>query len=190
MFLAKFALAAAGMATAMAAGLASSPAYAATGAASSAVKAGATPHGCTAPSFYETSNGHYYFIVKQPTKKWTVSGDAGITLTMQVGAGTQLGSTYTTSWGDSVGVNIKFISAAAHSEVSKAIQNAVTTSTNLSASYKVLKHATLEFGAFGYSYNWEKGYISGGPSKCVVHITAKGTATSPASAPGFHRTGS
>ena len=186
MFLAKFALAAAGAATVMAAGLASSPAYAAT---SSPVKA-AAPAGCTAPSFYETSNGHHYFIVKQPAKRWTVSGNAGLTLTMQVGAGTQVGSSYTTSWGSSVGVSIKFISAAAHSEVSNQIQNAVTTSTNLSAQYKVVRFATLEFGAWGYSYNWEKGYISGGPTKCVVHITAKGTATSPASAPGFNRIGS
>ncbi|MBV9794105.1 MAG: hypothetical protein JO016_09210 [Actinobacteria bacterium] len=186
MFRSKFAVAAAGAATLTAAGLAASPAFAAT----SAGRAAASPMACHAPSFYETSGGHHYFVVKKPTHDWTVSGAAGLDLTMQVSKGTQVGSTYTTSWGDSVGVNIKFISAAAHAEVSNAIQNTVTTGTNLSAHYTVRKFATIEFGAWGYSYNWEKGYIAGGPSKCVVHITAKGTATSPASAPGFNRIGS
>jgi hypothetical protein len=189
MFLSKFALTAAGAATVMAAGLASAPAYAASDS-PAAVKSGATPAGCSAPSFYETSGGHHYFIVDKPAKKWTVSGPAGLTLNMQVSKGTTLGSTYTTSWGDSVGVSIKFISAAAHAEVSNAIQNSVTTGTNLTATYTVKHFATIEFGAWGYSYNWEKGYIAGGPTKCVVHITAKGTASSPASAPGFDRIGS
>ncbi len=189
MFRVRFALAAAGAASVVAAGLATSPAFAATSA-PAAARTAAIPHGCSAPSFYETSGGHRYFVVKQPIKKWTVSGNRGLDLTMQVGKGTQVGSTYTTTWGTGVGVNIKFITASAHSDVSKQIQNAVTTSTNLSASHLVKNYAVISFGAWGYSYNWERGYISGGPSKCVVHITSKGTAKSPASAPGFNLTGS
>jgi hypothetical protein len=190
MFLSKFALAAAGAATVMAAVVASSPAYAATAAPSNAVKAAATPASCTAPPFYETWGGHHYFDVKKPAHNWSVSGSAGFDLTMAVSKGTVVGSTYTTTWGDTVGVSIKFISASAHADVSKAIQNQVTLGTSLTAKYTVKHFATIEFGAWGYSYNWERGYIAGGPTKCVVHITSKGTASSPASAPGFDRIGS
>jgi len=189
MFLSKTAVAVTGAAAVMAAGLASSPAFATTAAPATA-KTAAEPHACSAPSFYETSGGHYYFIVKPPASKWSVSGDKGIDLTMQVSKGTQVGSTYTTTWGDSVGVSIKFITVSAKADVSNAIQSAVTTSTTLTGHYLPKKFATLEFGAWGYSYKWERGYIAGGPSKCVVHITAKGTATSPANSPGFHVVGS
>jgi hypothetical protein len=66
----------------------------------------------------------------------------------------------------------------------------VSNSVTKSDSYKVKHYAVLEYGAWGYTYQWDRGYISGRPGKCVVHITAKGTAKSPASTPGFDVIGS
>lgn len=181
---ARFLLAAAVAVTATA-GLSMAPAHAATDATAGAQ----VPHGCAAPFFLEVSNAHHYFVDK-PGGAYNLAGSAGVTLTMTVARGTTVGTQYTATTGNTVGLSAEILSLQARKDFSNSIQNSVTNTVTVSGSYKVTKYAVLHYGAAGYEYSWEKGYIAGGPSKCVVHITGKGTAKSPASTPGFNVTGS
>lgn len=173
---AKLALAMAGAVMVAAAGLTAGPAHAAT----------ASPHGCPYNNFFQAWNGHRVFLNK-PGDRYSISGDAGITLTMTVSAGTSVTTQYTKTWGSSTGVNAGAVSASAHADVSRSIQKTVTNSVQVTGSYRVQHFATLHYGAWGYAYQWERAFEN---SACKVFVLAKGTAMSPAHTPGFHVTGS
>jgi hypothetical protein len=186
MFSAKLALTAAGAIAAAAAAVAPVAASAAT---TSAAQPAAAPRGCTSPPFYETWGGHPIFVPK-PGKPYRTSGSAGQTIGLSIGGGSQVTTTETITSGKNGGISLFGIALSADKDVSKAIQVTVSNSFTKSTSYKVKHFATLQYGAWGYTYHWERGYLSGTPTKCVIHITARGTARSPASNPGFDRTGS
>jgi hypothetical protein len=143
----------------------------------------AVPHAsCPNDTFVNTSDGKYFFIAKTST-----SGSAGVTLTLTISAGHTVGTTYTVTTGTSAGLSIDILSASAKKDVSNAIQSQVTNTVTMAGSYKVKTHATLSYGAYGYEYNWQKGFIN---NACKPVVTATGTAKSPAKAPGFDVSGS
>jgi plastocyanin len=148
------------------------------GVAMAAQSAPAASHAkCTNDKFVNAYDGKYFFYAKQ-----SVSGGAGITLTLTESAGHTVGTTYTVTSGTSAGLSLDIISGSAKKDISNAIQKQVTNTITLTGTYKVKKHAVLSYGAFGYEYKWQKGFIS---SACKVVVTAAGTAKSPAKAPGF-----
>jgi len=148
------------------------------GVAAAAQAAPVAPHAtCPNDKFVNAYDGKYFFIAKQ-----SISGSAGVTLTLTETAGHAVSTTYTVTTGSTAGLNIEIISASAKKDISKAIQTQVTNTSTLSGSYKVKKHATLSYGAYGYEYKWQKGFIS---NACKPVVTATGTAKSPAKAPGF-----
>jgi hypothetical protein len=145
-----------------------------------------SPLGCTNVHYYSTWNSHRVFVAK-PGEGYRFSGDAGMNLTLMVSAGTTVGSQFATTSGTTLGLNFEEVVLQASHDISNSIQSTATNSITVTGQYHVQYFATVYYGAWGYAYNWEAGYIN---SACKGIITARGTAESPASNPGFHHTGS
>lgn len=172
MFSTKRALAAVGVVAVAAIGLTS-----ATGTAQAAV---AVPRGCENVSYYSTWDGHAVFIAK-PGWRYRAEGNKGENIYLTVSRGASVTTSLTKTWGTSAGVSIIGVTISAHSDISRQIQRTVTNTTTIEGSATVkTAHGHLQYGAVGYSYKWEAGYLN---SACKAIITAKGTAMSPAHYP-------
>ncbi len=146
--------------------------------AGAATAATANPQGCAPVSYYSTWDGHHYFIPR--IKK---AGNKGIVLRIKVGSRTTVTTKTTESGGGGVSFSVPKVVASAHANISHTIVRTVENSQAESASYKVTaSYGWLAYGAWGYTYKWDRGYIN---LACKAIVVARGTAKSPAHTPGF-----
>ena len=92
----------------------------------------------------------------------------------------------TTTVGGSSGASVDLIVASAKADVNASVAKGVASGTTVSASFSVPagKMGWLQWGAWGYHYDWQEGTYSGA---CRWNVIASGTASSPSlSGKGFN----
>lgn len=138
---------------------------------SDAAAAPAKPAGCPADASY---------VADHPSSAWV--GDPARKVTgvgpMTLAIATSTSDTITGVVGGTSGFSISGVIFAAKQDINYSISKAVTAGTTFTGTYIVPagRHAWLQWGSWGYHYNWHYGSYAG---SCVYRVTKSGTATSP-----------
>lgn len=126
---------------------------------------------CPPDAAYQTSGASSTWL-GDPIRR--VVGTGPMTLTVSV----QSSNTVTGTVGGTAGFSVSGIIAAAKSDINASVAAAVSAGTAYTGTYAVPagRFGWLQWGSWGYHYNWSYGSYNGA---CTWLVSKSGTATSP-----------
>jgi hypothetical protein len=125
---------------------------------------------CGSASVYSTTGASSSWVGDAQRK---VTGVGPMTLTITITRTDAVTGTF----GGTGGFSVSGIIASAKAEVNSSIASTVTAGTTYSGAYTIPsgRHGWLQWGSWGYRYNWTYGHYSG----CKWVVTKRGNAVSP-----------